>query len=86
MARTLFWEPARVGEQVTGTGDTNEVLRILTESFGRDPEHPLSPVELSNQHVFMLRDLGRNAGPNSMFSQLADRIGQYGKIRVWARG
>jgi hypothetical protein len=85
MPRALFWEPAKPPHQVDGIGDRNEVLKTLIESFGRDPAHPLCPIELHGQHVFMLQQLGQNAGPGNFYQTIADLIKQHGRIRIWGK-
>lgn len=82
MPFTLFWELSPVPTQIAGAGSHEEVLRTLIETFGRNPRHPLSPVEFSKIHVMTLRSLAGSQG-NSVFGSIADLIDKNGKIRVW---
>jgi hypothetical protein len=84
MPRALFWESAKPGVQVGGAGDVTEVMRTLVETFGRDPNHPLCPIEMGKPHVFTLRSLaGGNGG--TLYGAIADIIEAHGQIRLWGR-
>ena len=82
----MFWEPARPPESVGGTGDKAEVLQVLIETFGRDPDHPRAPVELHAGHLFALREFASRSGPASLYGEIVKLIEQNGKIRVWTKG
>ncbi len=85
MAFALFWEPAKPAAQIAGDGERQGVLKTLIETFGRDPHHPLSLVELQPSHVFTLKSLAGGQG-NTVFGEIADLVEKHGRIRIWGRG
>lgn len=83
MALALFWETVKPPEKVGGVGDPFDVIKTLIETFGRNPNHPLAPVDLERGHIFTLRQLG---GHGSIFHELANLVELRGKLRVWGQG
>lgn len=80
MPLALFWEASKPASKVDAAGDASEALKQLIETFGRDPRHPLSPIELGKNHIFTLRGMG-----GGLFAEIADLIEMHGRIRVWGR-